>query len=805
MLKNYFRSAIRFLFKNKAYSLLNISGLIVGISFSCMLYTYVRYELSFDSFHPNAARTVRVMTRDSSNPEAPGLYNVTVPPMGPEIVRTFPEAEAMVRLFRFTGQIVFDINGENYMERDWYAVDSTFFNVFKAEFIHGDPYTALSDPSSLVLTASAAKRYFGDIDIVGRVLEKSNLGPLKVTGVIKDPPANSHLYYNLLVTAPYSAPFWKRYIDSWSFDLENSIVGYTYVVLKDEKSRENLSAKLPAFARLHFGQEQPNLGIELQPLRDIYLHSADVKEEFKITRYGNMSYIYIFSSMAVFLVVIAAVNYINLATTRAMSRAREIGVRKVAGAHKLQLMNQYLVESLSITAIAMLFSIAVMDVSFPYFNEITGRDFNIQWSTILDYLPALLTISVVIGLVAGFYPALYLASLKPVQSLRAKATGVGTNASLRQVLVVSQFALSILMIISTFVVGKQMNFIQSKDLGFEQENLMVIDINNGNVRQNFRTAKTEYSRIPGVSHVATSSRVPGEWKNIASLYAQMENGTDSLNVYFMGFDEDMLATYKFKLANGRYFDQSTPNDSSSVLINQAAAKSLGLADPVGKVISLHTPDGPFNATVIGVLENFNFQSLHQSVAPMMIGAWNNPIQSIDYFTLRFSGDVTEVVEAATKVHEQFDLRTPIEYHFLDQQLNSFYDNERRASMIFKLAAFLSIFVACLGLSGLAAYNIQRRVKELGVRKILGASPSELFILLSSSFMKQIVIAFVIASPLAWLVMSRWLEGFQYRVSMSVAVFLISGLGAIMIALATIGYRILTATRANPVDALRNND
>jgi len=805
MIKSYILTAFRFLLKNKAYSLLNISGLIVGISFSCMLFTYVRYELSFDSFQPHASRTVRVMTRDRSNTENGGLYNVTVPPVGPELVRSFPEAQTFTRLFRFTGQVVFEINGENYMERDWYAADSTFFKVFRAKFIHGDESTALSQPSSIVLTATAAMRYFGDLNIVGRVLEKSNLGPLKVTGVIEDAPQNSHLSYNILISPVFDEPFWKENMNNWNFGLGNSIVSYTYLVLKDEQSKDALATKLPAFARLHFGEKQSNIALELQPLREIYLHSNDVNEEFRVTRYGNMSYVYIFSTMAVFLIVIAAVNYINLATTRAMSRAREVGMRKVAGAHKLQLMSQYLVESLSITIIAMLVSIAVMNVTFPYFNEITGRNFGIRWATIADYLPSLLIISLVIGLVAGIYPALYLASLKPVHSLRTKGTSVGANASLRQILVVGQFALSILMIISTFVVGKQMRFIQSKDLGFAQDNLMVIDINNGNVRRNFQTMKTEYLRIAGVNHVATSSRVPGEWKNIASLYAPLENGVDSTNLYFMGFDEDMLETYQFRLSAGRFFGKNTRNDSTSIVINEAAADALGMKDPLGKIISLHSSEGRFPATIVGVLKNFNFQSLHQKVAPIVIGAWNNPIQSIDYFTLKFSGDVVSVVEAATRVHEQFDLRTPIEYHFLDQQLATFYDNERRASMIFKLAALLSISVACLGLSGLAAYNIQRRVKELGVRKVLGATPSQLFMLLSSSFVKQIVIAFVIASPIAWLVMNRWLESFQYRVSQSVVIFLLAGLSALAIAFVTIGYGIFSATRANPVDALRNNE
>ncbi|MEJ1241697.1 ABC transporter permease [Chryseolinea sp. T2] len=805
MLNNYLKSAIRFLFKNKGYTLLNLSGLIVGISFSCMLFKYVSYELSFDKFHEKADRTYRVMTIDNSDKTSPARYNVTAVPVGPELAKTFPEIEKSARLYRFMGQVVFNINGENFMERDWYMADSTIFDIFDYEFLHGDKSTALTQPSSIVISEAAAIQYFGETNVVGQMIEKTNLGPLKVTGVLKTPPVNSHLFFNVLVSTSYNEPFWKEILNDWTFDLKTPIVAYTYVVVNDRISSASLTNKLSTFERTHFGASQQNINLQLQPLSDIYLHSDDVKEEHKITRYGNMSYIYIFSSMGVLLMLLVSVNYINLTTTRAISRAREIGVRKVAGAQRRQLIFQYMTESLCITQAAMLISIGVMDLSYPFFNQITGRDFDISLSTITEYLPALIIVSAAIGLVAGCYPALYLSGLKPVASLRGNGVTPGSNGTLRQVLVVTQFALSITMIISTLVVGRQMNFIQSKDLGFRKDNMMVVDINSANVRSKFETMKAEYLKIPGVTNVATSSRVPGEWKNIAQIYAQTNNAVDSLNMYFMGFDEDMLDTYHFRLTDGRFFTKASREDSTHVLLNQEAAKALSLNDPIGKQVTLRTPDGNLNVTIIGVLENFNFQSLHARIQPMMIGAWNNPVQSIDYFTLRFSGDVTSTVEAATTVHNQFDLRTPIEFHFLDEQLQTFYDNERRASMIFQMGAAVSIFVACLGLSGLAAYNIQRRVKEMGIRKILGASPSQIFILLSSTFMKQILVAFLIAIPVAYIVMNKWLEAFQYRIGITVGVFLVAGASALTIALLTISFRTLVATRTNPVDTLRHGE
>ncbi|MGC3945466.1 MAG: ABC transporter permease [Chryseolinea sp.] len=805
MFNNYLKSALRFLFKNKGYTILNISGLIVGISFSCMLFKYVSYELSFDKFHNKADRTYRVMTIDSSDPTTTARYNVTAVPVGPELVKALPEIENSVRLYRFMGQVVFNINGENFMERDWYMADSTIFGVFDYEFLYGDKATALNQPSSIVVSEASAIQYFGKTDIVGQLIERSNLGPLKVTGVFKTPPVNSHLFFNVLISNAYNEPFWKERLNDWTFNLKTPIVAYTYVVLNNQQSRASITDKLASFERTHFGTAQPNIKLQLQPLTDIYLHSDDVKEEHKITRYGNMSYIYIFSSMGLLLMLLVSVNYINLTTTKAISRAREIGVRKVAGAQRRQLVIQYMIESLCITQAAMLISIGVMDLVYPFFNQITGRDFDINLSTITEYLPALLIVSATIGIAAGCYPALYLAGLKPVASLRGKGVTPGSNATLRQVLVVTQFALSITMIISTLVVGKQMNFIQSTDLGFRKNNMMVIDINSGVVRTKFETLKAEYMKIPGVTNVATSSRVPGEWKNIAQIYAQANGSVDSLNMYFMGFDEDMLDTYQFRLTDGRYFTKTSKDDSTHVLLNQQAVKALALNDPVGKQITLRTGDGNLTVTVIGVLEDFNFQSLHSRIQPMVIGAWNNPIQSIDYFTVRFSGDLQATVDAATAVHNQFDLRSPIEFHFLDEQLQTFYDSERRASMIFQMGAAVSIFVACLGVSGLAAYNIQRRVKEIGIRKILGASPSGIFVLLSSTFIKQILIAFLIAIPVAYVVMSEWLEAFQYRIALSLGIFLIAGAGSVIIALITISFRTLTATRSNPVDSLRQGE
>ena len=799
MIKSYLKTAVRALTRNKAFSLINILGLVIGISFSCMLYVYVSNELSYDTFHSKSDRIVRVLTVDRRDPQNVRRYGVTVPAMGPELISHYPEAEEMVRLHRFVGQVVFDVGGQHFQERNWYTTDANFFDVFDFEFISGDKATALKEPHSLVLTESMAKKYFGQDSPLGEMIEKTSFGPVRVTGVVKDPPGNSHLKFDMLFSQVVPDDSWTKYLNSWE-----DFGAYTYVVLQNGHSIGSLRSKMPGLRDKKLSKFSGGIDIDFQPMEDIYLRSADIEGGAESGR-GQMSYIYIFSSMGVFLLLIACINYINLATANAMVRSREVGVRKVAGAKRGQLVLQFLMESFVITIISAGVSVLVMKLVFPYFNQITGKQFEITRATLMTYIPPLTGIACIIGVISGSYPAFYLAKLKPVSSLRGATTAKGT-AGLRKMLVVFQFVITIVMIVSTLVIGRQMNFIQEKDMGFDKSRLMVIDINSGEVRRQFRTIKDEFSKIPGIQHVAASSRVPGEWKDIAELYfsspASPPGTPDSMKTYFMGFDEDMLATYQFKLKSGRYFSLETDGDSTHILLNEAAVRALGITDPLGAIVSLRTGKGELNTTVIGVISDFNFQSLHQKVEPIVIGAWNNSVQPIDYFTLKISGDAKQAIPAVTRVHEKFDQRTPIEYHFLDAQLENFYQAENRAAMIFRMGGVLSISVACLGLFGLATYNIRRRIKELGIRKVLGANGWDLFFLLSSSFLKQVGVAFLIATPLAWYMMKEWLKVFEYRISLDAGIFILAGIIAASIALATVSYRTLKAVQGNPVNSLR---
>jgi putative ABC transport system permease protein len=614
--------------------------------------------------------------------------------------------------------------------------------------------------------------------------------------VLKDIPDNSHLHFDFLFSRVVPDSSWTAYLNSWR-DFE----AYTYVLLNDQSEIESVKAKMSSFEKEHFEFAQGMLAVDFQPMKDIYLNSSQIEQSSQ-SQYGQRSYIYIFGSIGLFMLFIACINYINMTTSKAMSRAREIGVRKVAGAAKKQLVIQFLTESFVVAFIAMILSVGLMDLCFPYFNEITGKNFDITLENLSFYAAPLVGITILIAMLSGSYPAFYLARLKPVSSLKGKLVMNTGRVRLREALVVFQFALTVIMIVSTLVVGEQMKYIREKDMGYDKDQLMVIDINSGNVRNKFEAMKNEYAKIPGVSGVAVSSRVPGEWKNIVQLYAKPPQRADSMETYFMGFDEDMLETYEFQLAEGNYFSNNQAADSTHVVLNESAVKAFGLDEPVGATVRLKGNGSGMNATVIGVLKDFNFQSLHQKVEPIVIGAWNNPIQSIDYFTLKINGDREAVIASATLVHNQFDQRTPIEYHFLDEQLNSYYQAEARAGQIFRMGGLLSIFVACLGLFGLATYNIERRMKEMGIRKVLGATGANLFVLLSSSFAIQVGIAFLIAAPLAYFIMTKWLGAFAYRTSMHTGIFLLAGLMVLAIALLTISYRTLQAVYANPVKSLK---
>lgn len=800
MLKNYIKIAFRSLRRNSGYAMINIIGLAIGITGATLLLTYVKDEATYDQFHSRSEDIFRGILTEH-DVQGDRIYAASQPILAKTVVEVLPEVESATALQVTGGHMDFVVDGNRYSERSYAIVDKHFFEVFDFELIYGNSVNALEEPNSIVLSERQAMKFFGTMDVVGKSLEHSFGGEYIVTGVMKNMPGNSHLKLDILATPMSQNERFLQMQSDW-MHFQASV----YYVLAPSTDQELVTQKINKVLENNVPANVAEvIDFHLQSISDIHFNSEEIQNGFE-SELGDRSYIIIFSSIALFLLLIAAVNYMNLATSKAVFRAKEVGIRKVVGAVKGQLVTQFLVESILITVFALLISIGLTDISMSFFNQLTGKEYDFSLSTLMDYLPMFMIIAVSVGMLSGVYPSFFMTRFKPAEVLKGEKFSSG-SFSIRKALVVFQFVMSIVLIITTLVVQNQMSFIGNKDLGFDQSNLIVIDINNAGVRQGFQAIRTEYAKIRGVESVGVSSRVPGEWKGIneVGVYITDQEGNvqDSTNSYFMGFDEGMMETFDFRIAEGDYFSGNSQSDSLKVLVNKTAIEALGLDNPVGRTMQILTRGTRLSVQVIGVIEDFNFKSLHAKIEPIIIGSWNNPSASIDYFTLKFSGNPTDIVAEAKKVHEQFDQSTAMEYHFLDNQLAVFYEKEKQANAIFKAGAGLSILVACLGLFGLASFTVQKRVKEMGIRKVLGASQWNLFYLLSSSFAKQVILAFLIASPIAFFILRDWLSQFEYRTTIGVGVFLIAGLMAICVALITVSYRSLKAANSNPVDSLRS--
>jgi len=795
MFNNYIKTAFRNLLRHKAYAMINILGLTIGITCSTLLYLYIQNELNFDKFHTKSDRIFRVVEIDKKSSGDNWFYGQTTPALAPALKAEFPEVSDFTRAFKRGGHIDIVWKEQRLHERNFFMVESNFFSVFDFKFTQGDK-KALNDRNSMVLTASIAKKYFGQKNPIGELMDFAGYDGMKVTGVIEDLPENSHLQFDLVFSQNTAFEKWSEYLNDWS-----SYGAYTYLVLENPNQIKNIESKKAEFIKTHWGDKKVN-DFYLQNLENIYLESDQVQYGVS-DLHGNKFYIKLFIAIAIFILLIATINYMNLATAKTTHRAKEIGLRKVTGATRSSLAMQFLIEAILVAMISFVISLGLIEAILPIFNEISGKHFTFSVDSFLEIVGVLFFITILIGLVSGSYPAFYLSALKPIECFRGEVKNNFRSLFLREGLVVTQFAISIIMIVATIVVYSQLNFIREKPLGFDKVNMMVIDINNRNVRNNFQTMKSEFAAIPGVVAVASSSRVPGEWKNIRQTFVKTsKESSDSLDIYYMGFDEDMLSVYNINLLDGSNFEGNILTDSTKVMINKAAADALGFENPIGKTISILRMGVPVK--IIGVLENFHYQSLHNDVAPLIVGCWANNLQAVDYFTLKISNaNLKNVIAEATKVHEKFDNNTPIEYHFLDSQLDLFYKKDQQAGNLFGIGAILMVFVASLGLFGLTSFMMEKRKKEIGVRKVLGASLGQLYILLTKTYAKQVLIAFLIATPFGWYMATEWLNYFAYQFTLTPMVFLCAGFISLLIALSTVTYRVFKASVVNPAETLKH--
>ncbi len=798
MIKNYIKVALRTLRRNTIYSVISVLGLAIGITGATLLYLYIDNELSYDAFHDKSDRTYRIVEISEGAEGETRYFGQTAPVLGATLEESIPEIQDMVRVYRPSGHIDLQWKGERMQERNYVVTEPGFFELFDFEFVMGDRETALTEPNSVVISERKSRQLFGDENPIGEILPFSQLEPVTVTGVIKNVPENSHLQFDILLSRLNSQFDWSDYLNRW--DIYGA---YTYLVIDSPVNSEQFKSKLDHFINSQQENNPDFPDFSLQSLTDIYFHSAEI--EFGIEgEHGNIFYIYLFSAIGLFLLVIAGINYMNLATALSARRGREIGIRKAAGAEKRQLVVQFLAESVVIALAACLLSWFLIELSLPFFNDLTGKQFVLNWGSAGFILMILFGFGMVLGLLSGCYPAFYLAMLHPINVLKSKRDLNGGNLTLRKTLVVTQFALSIVLVIATLVAYQQLDYIRSADLGFEKEQILVVDINHGNVRSQFQAMKQELENLSGVANVAASSRVPGEWKTIDQIYTRpFDTGaTDSLRTYFMSFDDEIPELYNMELTAGSYFSGNRSVDSLSVLLNEAAVRSLGVEEPVGMRLDITGVGEPVR--VIGVLKDFHYQSLYQEVAPLMVGYWANPVRVIDYFSIKLAGsDIPGTIDNIKQVHGQFDPETAMEYHFLDQQIEQKYRADLRAGRLFALGGGVTIFIACMGLFGLALFTTEIRVREVGIRKVLGATISDILILLTTDFVKLVMIAFAIAVPVGWFVMDMWLNRFAYHADPGLGVFVLAGILVLLLSVATVSWQSIRAALMNPVESMRS--
>ena len=820
MFRNYFKTAFRSLVRNKLYTTLNIAGLTFGISCFLLIGLYLFDELTFDQQHKNTDRIFRVVEHKTVNGESTVVagagYKLA------EESKKLTGVENTTRLVR-TGRanIVNPENPENFFQETVTVADGHFLEIFDFPLIAGDRKTALTTPNSILITEDLAKRLFNKTDVLGKNLQFSFMeSPLKITGILKNHPRNSSFDFSSLIS---DASF--RNSDSYRSMATNDWLSENfsvYTLLKQNADPRTIASGITNLVRANFTSPAgTSYFFSLQPLKNIHLDSGDIVDGARNSNVdamakGSRIYITIFSFIAFFLLLIAGINYMNLTTARASSRLKEVGVRKTIGAFQSNLIRQFLFESLLVTAVAFLLSLVVVNLLLPAFNRFTNKDLSLSLST--DHRVWLYSIAfaVITGLLSGSYPAFMLSRFKPVSLLKGLRLQNKNEFSLRKGLVIFQFTISVVMIIGTIVLFLQVHYLNHTDLGFNKDLMVVIDVNTRKARTNFEAVKNEMSKIPSVKKVSVTSRVPGEWKSIQTVkITNMGNADDPKVAYLVGADKDFLKTYEIKLLKGRNFD--TPSDSSAILLNETAAKMLNISEASdqtveiperswnndGNFTALNDENRPFKPRVIGIVKNFHFQTLRNKIEPLVLAYNNNPVMVIDYYSARISANnIKGTLDKLKDVMVKNDKNDPFEYHFLNDQLALFYIEDGRRQTILIWAALATILIACLGLFGLATYSAEKRIKEIGVRKVLGASVLNLASLLSKDFLKLVFIANGIAFPIAWWATTKWLQEYAYHVDVQWWVFAIAGISACGLALVTVSYQAIKAAVANPVKSLR---
>jgi len=792
MLKNYFKTTLRYLWNNKIFSFINVIGLSTGICVCFFALCYVHFELNHDTYNTKADEIYRLVTDVKTQT---GIsYESTSTPMGPAIKASFPGVKDVARVFM--DDMILQSNPTNATKEEVAYADSSVFKIFSWTLLRGNINHIFTAPCNVVLSETAAKKYFGHADPLGQTMMINGSVKAIVTGIMKDIPYNSHLRVDIIFSITTLVDDnWRTNWTRFGF--------YTYFLLQHGQSPAQLQAKFPAFVKANMDQSQFKYQLALEPLKKVYLYGKPRGHRTGTSASGSITNVYIISIVAILVLFIACFNFINLTTAFSLQRTKEIGVRKVLGASRYQLIFQFFMDAVVLCLIAFLAALLLAMFLLPLFNQLVGTIVIANIFNNVQNILWLLGIAVIVGFLSGAYPALFLSGFKPISSLKGKTGSSGTGLILRRSLVVAQFSISIFLIIATAVVYMQINFMQNQQLGFQKDHKLVIDYQfDSVVNQHLTGIRQQLASIPGVGLVSYSSSIPGTPNNQFNTTIQNSKGEQQqlkTDVYFI--DNVFLKQFHIDMIAGRPFLSNLNADiMKAMLINQAMLKTLGFTN-ANAAIGKHFTQLNHQGTIVGVIKDFHNHSFMEQVQPLTLrvdpGHLTNIVIDIN------SANVHATVSKLQSAWKNIDPGLPLVYFFADEAYNQQYIAQERFGQLFICFAIVAIVISCLGLLGLSAYNIAQRKKEIGVRKVLGASVGGITIMLSKDFVKLIFIALLITSPLSWWLMHNWLQNFAYRINIPIWVFIISGIGAIIIALVTISFQSVKAAIANPVKSLRS--
>ena len=801
MIKNYLKTAFRNLLRFKVYSAINIIGLAVGMAACMLIFLYVQNDMSFDKFNKNYHRIYRVAQEFTQNGKDV-TWALTPTGYGNAFPNDFLGVKAVRISFPGMGGGVVRYDDKLFTVKDFVFADSAFFDVFTFPLLEGDPKTALSEPFSVVLSQSEAQKVFGNVDPVGKTIRVSNLFDFKVTGVAKDPPPNSSIQFGYLVSFVSLRDIFHKMYPKFSASILNNFSSssyYTFLLLPKGFQVQTIRDNLPSFLEKYLGKDNSETTrLLLQPLRNVHFNTEFL---FDFPNKGDIRYDYILSGIALFILLIACVNFINISTARSATRAKEIGMRKVLGSNRSRLVWQFILEFAVVALGSAALALVLVELFLPSFNSTTGAHLSANLVSDPGLILSFGAVWILVVVLACAYPSFYLSSFEPAAIMKGSVKS-GTRGSLtRKSLIVFQFAISVFLIAVTIVMWSQYNFLRSHKLGFDSQQVLYLP-SNTELNKSYDAFKSQLLRSPGVARVARANWIPGHPQDIEGYSRMGKDGEHSGSFYTLIVDPDYAKALDLKFAAGRNFSWQMPSDwKESFILNETAAKMMGWTpdSAIGQAMtsSFH-PVG----RVIGVVKDFNFKSLQHKIEPVVM-LMDSSLNYYNTVVLKISSkDIPGTINDVRSTWKQFSPDLPFDYHFLDQSFDQLYRSEQKLSEIFGTCSMLAILIACLGLFGLAAYATQERTKEMGIRKVLGASVPQIINLIASDFVKLVLIANLIAWPLAYYAMQEWLQNFAYKIDIGAWVFIVSGLVALVIALATVSSQAIRAATANPVESLR---